>query len=244
MFDVFLTADGWISLLTLTVLEVVLGIDNIIFISILAAKVPAHQKDKARTVGLMGALVSRLLLLSVISWVASLTTPLWTIFSIELTGKSIILMTGGLFLLYKATKEIHTKLEGHPEEAANIKGTTTFNAVITQIILIDIVFSLDSVITAVGMSQSLLIMVIANILALGIMLLASKSISDFVDQHPTIKVLALSFLLMIGVVLVGEALAFHIPKGYVYFAMAFSVFTEVLNIRTSKKAKIASQAEK
>lgn len=237
MFDIFATGDAWLSLLTLTALEIVLGIDNIIFISILAGKVNAAQRDKARSIGLMGALVSRLLLLSMMSWLASLTTPLFTVMDIPFSGKSVILFAGGLFLLYKATKEIHSKLEGAEESHGNKKGHSTLSAVILQITLIDIVFSIDSVITAVGMSQSLLIMVLANILAMIIMLLASKSIAEFVDRHPTIKVLALSFLMMIGLVLVGEALSFHIPKGYVYFAMAFSVFTEVLNIRASKKTR-------
>ena len=236
MFDIFLTSDAWLSLLTLTLLEIVLGVDNIIFISILSAKVPPNQRERARNIGLMGALVSRLLLLSVMSWLATLTTPIAKIFTIELSGKSIILLVGGLFLLYKATKEIHSKLEGADEISAQVKGSSTLKAVITQIILIDIVFSIDSVITAVGMSQSLLIMVLANIIALIVMLLAAKSIAQFVEDHPTIKVLALSFLMMIGLVLVGEGLSFHIPKGYVYFAMAFSVATEMLNIRASKKA--------
>ncbi|MCX6118174.1 MAG: TerC family protein [Proteobacteria bacterium] len=236
MFDIFLTGDAWLSLLTLTLLEIVLGVDNIIFISILSAKVPAHQRDKARNIGLLGALVSRLMLLSVMSWLATLTTPIAKIFTVEFSGKSIILLVGGLFLIYKATKEIHSKLEGADEISAQVKGSSTLKAVVTQIILIDIVFSLDSVITAIGMSQSLIIMFLANIIALIVMLVAAKSIAQFVEDHPTIKVLALSFLMMIGLVLVGEGLSFHIPKGYVYFAMAFSVATEMLNIRASKKA--------
>lgn len=236
MFDVFATSDAWFSLITLTALEVVLGIDNIIFISILAAKVRPDQRDKARSLGLLGALVTRLGLLSAMSWLASLTAPLFTAAGVEFSGKSLILMIGGLFLLYKSTKEIHSKVEGHGDPYA-VKGgpVSTLSSVIAQIAIIDIVFSIDSVITAVGMSQSLLIMVIANLIALALMLVASKPISTFVEDHPTIKVLALSFLLMIGVVLVGEALSFHIPKGYVYFAMAFSFFNELLNIRASKK---------
>lgn len=238
MLETFLTSDALISLATLTALEVVLGIDNIIFISIIAGKLPKEKRDTARKAGLVGALVSRLALLSVMSWLASLTTPLATVGSFDISGKSIILFIGGLFLLYKATKEIHSKLEGEEHESATATlRHPTLVAVITQIMLIDIVFSIDSVITAVGMTQHLGIMVLANILALFVMLFASGSISSFVDQHPTIKILALSFLLMIGLVLVGEAAGFHIPKGYVYFAMGFSVFVEMMNIRITKKSR-------
>lgn len=234
MFEVFSTSDAWLSLLTLTALEIVLGIDNIIFISILAGRVKPELRDRARQVGLMGALATRLLLLSGISWITKLTTPLFTIFEIDFSGKALILLAGGLFLLYKATKEIHHKLEGENEAQAGGKGHLSFRSVILQVMILDVVFSIDSVITAVGMSQSLTIMILANIIALAIMLLASKSIASFVEQHPTIKVLALSFLLMIGLVLIGESFGLHIPKGYVYFAMAFSAFTEFLNIRASK----------
>lgn len=237
MFDVFSTSEAWISLLTLTSLEIVLGIDNIIFISILAGKVKAADRDKARTAGLIGALVSRLGLLATISWIVGLTKPIASIGSLELTGKSIILLVGGLFLLYKATNEIHSKLEGEEVHQETTRGSASLGSVILQIMLIDVVFSIDSVITAVGMSQSLTIMVLANIIALGVMLVAAKSIATFVDSHPTIKILALSFLLMIGLVLIADALTMHIPKGYVYFAMAFSVFTEFLNIKATKKAK-------
>jgi predicted tellurium resistance membrane protein TerC len=236
--DIIFNTENLISLATLTALEVVLGIDNIIFISILAGKVRPEQRDTARKAGLLGALVTRLGLLSIISWIAQLTTPIGSLFGIDITGKSIILFAGGLFLLFKATKEIHSKLEGeeHAGAGSGLK-QTTLRAVIIQIMLIDLVFSIDSVITAVGMTQNLAIMVIANIIALAVMLIASGSISRFVDDHPTIKILALSFLLMIGLVLVGEASGFHIPKGYVYFAMGFSVFVELINIRASKKAK-------
>jgi len=236
--EIIFNSENLISLATLTALEIVLGIDNIIFISILAGKVRPEQRDTARKAGLMGALVTRLGLLSIISWIAQLTTPIGSLFGVDITGKSIILFAGGLFLLFKATKEIHSKLEGeeHAGAGSGLKQTTLM-AVIIQIMLIDIVFSIDSVITAVGMTQNLAIMVIANIIALAVMLIASGSISRFVDDHPTIKILALSFLLMIGLVLVGEASGFHIPKGYVYFAMGFSVFVELINIRASKKAK-------
>lgn len=236
--SMFVNPENLISLATLTSLEVVLGIDNIIFISILAGKLPKEQRDTARKAGLWGALISRLALLSAISWIASLTTPIGTLFGVAVTGKSIILLAGGLFLLFKATKEIHSKLEGdeYSQADAGIQ-RLTMKSVILQIMLIDIVFSIDSVITAVGMTQHLGIMVTANIIALAVMLLASGSIANFVEQHPTIKILALSFLLMIGLVLIGEASGLHIPKGYVYFAMGFSVFVELINIRVSKKAK-------
>jgi predicted tellurium resistance membrane protein TerC len=238
LLEIIFNTENLISLATLTALEVVLGIDNIIFISILAGKVRPEQRDTARKAGLLGALVTRLGLLSIISWIAQLTTPIGSLFGVDITGKSIILFAGGLFLLFKATKEIHSKLEGeeHAGAGSGLK-QTTLRAVIIQIMLIDLVFSIDSVITAVGMTQNLAIMVIANIIALGVMLIASGSISRFVDDHPTIKILALSFLLMIGLVLVGEASGFHIPKGYVYFAMGFSVFVELINIRASKKSK-------
>jgi predicted tellurium resistance membrane protein TerC len=236
--EIVFNTENLISLTTLTALEVVLGIDNIIFISILAGKVRPEQRDTARKAGLMGALVTRLGLLSIISWITQLTTPIGSVLGFDITGKSIILFAGGLFLLFKATKEIHSKLEGeeHAGAGSGLK-QTTLRAVIIQIMLIDLVFSIDSVITAVGMTQNLAIMVIANIIALAVMLIASGSISRFVDDHPTIKILALSFLLMIGLVLVGEASGFHIPKGYVYFAMGFSIFVELINIRASKKAK-------
>ncbi len=236
--SILFSGENLISLATLTALEVVLGIDNIIFISILAGKLPKEQRDSARKAGLMGALVTRLLLLSVISWIASLTTPLGSFLGVNITGKSIILLAGGLFLLFKATKEIHHKLEGaeHSDATGGAK-YATFRAVIIQIMLIDLVFSIDSVITAVGMTQHLGIMVAANVIALIVMLVASGAIAQFVDDHPTIKILALSFLLMIGLVLVGEASGFHIPKGYVYFAMGFSVCVELINIRVSKKFK-------
>lgn len=238
MLEHLMTSEALLSLATLTALEIVLGIDNIIFISILASKLPKEKRDAARKVGLMGALVSRLALLSAISWLASLTTPFWSILGVDVTGKSLILCAGGLFLLYKATKEIHSKLEGEEHESAGsgLKGAS-FGAVIGQIMLIDVVFSIDSVITAVGMSQSLIIMVLANIIALCVMLLASGGIARFVDEHPTIKILALSFLMMIGLVLVGESTGFHVPKGYVYFAMGFSVFVEMINIRITKKSR-------
>lgn len=231
-------SESLISLVTLTLLEIVLGIDNIIFISILAGKLPQEKRATARKAGLMGALISRLILLSAISWMVRLTSPLFQMGSIEVTGKSIILLLGGLFLIWKATKEIHSKLEGEDHESAQSGVVNaSLSGVILQITLIDVVFSIDSVITAVGMSQSLVIMVTANLIALALMLLASGEIAKFVEKHPTIKILALSFLLMIGLVLVGEGTGFHIPKGYVYFAMGFSVFVEMINIKISRRSE-------
>ena len=229
----------WISLLTLTALEVVLGIDNIIFISILAGKLPAHQQDKARKTGLMLALVTRILLLLSISWVMSLTKPLFTVPLVHhpVSGKDLILLFGGLFLIGKSVIEIHEKLEGADGHATASLGTVTFAGVVTQILVLDMVFSLDSVITAVGMADVLGVMVAAVIIAMGIMLWSAKSISDFVNRHPTLKMLALSFLILIGVMLVGESLGQHIPKGYIYFAMAFSFAVEMLNLRLRAQKK-------
>ena len=235
--DFLLSPEVLLSLLTLTALEIVLGIDNIIFISILAGRVQPADRDKARKLGLMGALVSRLALLSVISFIVKLTTPLFAWGGIEITGKGLILLVGGLFLLYKATVEIHAKIEGVDHAGHGTKAVATLGAVVMQITILDIVFSIDSVITAVGLTPYVSIMVVANLIALAIMLVASKPISDFVEAHPTVKVLALSFLLMIGLLLVAEAFGVHVPKGYVYFAMGFSVFVELVNIRIAKKCK-------
>jgi predicted tellurium resistance membrane protein TerC len=228
--------ESWIALLTLTSLEIVLGIDNIIFISILAGKLPEKDQDRARRIGLMMAMFTRILLLFSLSWLTSLTTPFMEIGSFHLTGRALILVIGGLFLLAKATFEIHEKLEGE-EHDKDSSATVSFASVILQITLLDIVFSLDSVITAVGMVDQLAIMVIAVVIAVLIMLWAAGPISDFVNERPTIKILALSFLLLIGFSLVAEGLEFHIPKGYIYFAMGFSVFVEVLNIQLRKRVK-------
>ncbi len=228
--------QAWISLLTLTGLEIVLGIDNIIFISILAGKLPADQQDRARKTGLMLALITRIALLASIAWMAKLTTPLFTLLDHGVSGRDLILLIGGLFLLVKSTTEIHHKLEGE-EGSANPSGTATFGAVLVQIALLDVVFSLDSVITAVGMAQHLPVMITAVVLSMGVMLLAAGSISDFVNRHPTLKILALSFLLLIGTTLIAEGLGFHIPKGYVYFAMAFSFGVEMLNLRLRRKSQ-------
>ena len=232
--DWFSDPNAWIGLLTLTALEIVLGIDNIIFISILAGRLPAAQRPKARRLGLAGAFVSRLGLLFSIAWIVTLKEPLFEVVGIEISGRSLILILGGLFLIAKATHEIHEKLEGE-EQAGEIKGPArSLLAVILQIMVIDIVFSLDSVITAVGMVNEISIMVAANVVALGFMLMAAEGIARFVDRHPTVKMLALAFLVLIGTNLIAEGLGQHIPKGYTYFAMAFSVAVEMLNLRLRK----------
>ena len=229
--------NAWIGLLTLTALEIVLGIDNIIFISILAGRLPEAQRPKARRLGLAGAFVTRLALLFSIAWIVRLTRPLFEVAGLEISGRSLILILGGLFLIAKATHEIHEKLEGE-QEASELKGpATSLTSIVAQIMVIDIVFSLDSVITAVGMVDQISIMVAANIVALGFMLMAAGSIAGFVDRHPTVKMLALAFLVLIGTNLVAEGLGQHIPKGYTYFAMAFSVAVEMLNLRLKKVAE-------
>ncbi len=224
--------EAWIALATLTALEIVLGIDNIIFISILVGRLPAEKRNFARRLGLSLAMVMRILLLLSLAWVMGLVDPLFRVGGKQVSGRDLILILGGLFLLWKSVHEIHKNLEG-PEEAhaAGGTGAVTMGAVLTQIAVLDIVFSLDSVITAVGMARHVPIMVIAIVIAVGIMMMAAKSIGDFVDRHPTIKMLALSFLIMVGIALIAEGFEFHIPKGYIYFAMAFSVAVEMLNIR-------------
>jgi predicted tellurium resistance membrane protein TerC len=228
--------ESLIALLTLTVLEIVLGIDNIIFISILSGKLPKHQQDNARLTGLALAMITRILLLFSIVWIMKLTLPLFTVLGQEISGRDIILIAGGLFLLAKSTFEIHDKLEGD-EGHRSAKVAKSFGSVITQILLLDIVFSLDSVITAVGMANNIIIMIVAVVIAVGIMMVSSKSISNFVEKHPTVKMLALAFLLLIGVSLIAEGLDQHISKGYIYFAMAFSVFVEMLNLKMKSKTK-------
>ncbi len=227
-------ADGqaWIALVTLIVLEIVLGIDNIIFISIVAGRLPAARRASARTTGLAVAVVSRVALLVSITWVMRLTTPLLEVWDRPVTGRDLILIAGGMFLLGKATTEIHARLEGGEERhGEDGRAGVTFAGVILQILLLDVVFSLDSVITAVGMVDQISIMVIAVIVAVGVMMAFAGQLSDFVHRHPTVKMLALAFLLMIGFTLVAEGFGQHIPKGYTYFAMAFSVFVEMLNLR-------------
>lgn len=229
----------WISLVTLTALEIVLGIDNVIFISILAGKLPKEQQDKARKLGLSLALITRVILLMSITWVMSLTKVLFTlpVFDLGITGKSLILFIGGLFLIGKSVVEIHEKLEGQDGHATGGPKGASFRSTIIQILLLDIVFSLDSVITAVGMANHLWVMIVAVVIALGVMLVFAGTISDFVNRHPTLKMLALSFLILIGVMLVGESLGQHIPKGYIYFSMAFAFIVEMLNLRLRKKSQ-------
>ncbi len=228
--------EAWIALATLTALEIVLGIDNVIFISILAGKLPLDQQSKARRLGLGAALLTRIALLFSLAWIVRLTAPLISVAGLALSGRDLILLAGGLFLLGKATHEIHERLEGESAHDA-AGGSASFTGVIVQIMLLDVVFSLDSVITAMGMANEIGVMVTAVIIAVGIMLLAAGAISGFVERHPTVKILALSFLLLIGVSLMAEGLHHHIPKGYIYFAMAFSVFVEIINLRVRKKSE-------
>lgn len=237
--------EAWISLLTLTVLEIVLGIDNIVFISILAGKLPQNQQKKARQLGLALAMITRVLLLMSLSWIMRLTAPLFNIGDwigitnpewlekLAISGRDLILLIGGLFLIYKSTHEIHNKLEGEQENEGKVK-VHSFSGVIVQILILDIVFSLDSVITAVGMADHIEIMIAAVVIAVIVMMISAGAISNFVNKHPTVKMLALSFLLLIGVSLLAEGLDQHIPKGYIYFAMAFSVLVEMLNLRMKR----------
>ncbi len=228
--------QAWIGFVTLAVLEIVLGIDNIVFISILAGKLRVERRSRARRLGLALAMVMRILMLLSISWIVRLTAPLFTVLGEEISGRDLVLLVGGLFLLAKATHEIHGKLEGEEGEAS-VRVAPSFASVIVQIMLLDIVFSLDSVITAIGMVQQVGVMIAAVVVAVGFMMAFAGPLSDFVDRHPTVKMLALSFLLMIGVMLIAEGLDHHIPKGYVYFSMAFSVFVEMLNIRLRKVSR-------
>jgi len=225
--------QAWIAFVTLVALELVLGVDNVIFISILAGKLPAAQQQRARVTGLALAVLSRILLLFSLSWIIGLSAPLFTLFEFEISGRDVILILGGLFLLGKSTYEIHQKLEGEEGHTSD-RVKTTFLSVILQVLLLDAVFSLDSVITAVGMVDQLEIMVAAVVIAAVVMILLAKPLGDFVERHPTIKILALSFLLLIGFTLIVEGLHQHIPKGYIYFAMGFSVFVEILNLRLRK----------
>jgi len=224
--------EALIALITLTVLEIVLGIDNIVFISIMAGKLPEKEQGKARTLGLGFALITRILLLLSLSWVVRLTAPIFTILNQDISGRDLILIIGGLFLLAKSTHEIHERLEGVEGGQPVRKVAASLAGVVVQIGLLDIIFSLDSVITAVGMARQLWVMILAVIIAIGVMMLAAGSIGAFVERHPTVKILALSFLLLIGMSLVAEGMEVHIPKGYIYFAMAFSVFVEMLNLRS------------
>ncbi len=248
--EIFLNPDAWIALLTLTFLEIILGIDNIIFISILVGRLPAEQRVFARRAGLGLALITRLALLASLAWIMGLTEPLFTLLNQAISGRDIILIGGGLFLLAKSTHEIHNSLEGGEGHDESNPVVTSMGMVLAQIAVLDIVFSLDSVITAVGLADHVAIMAIAIILAVGVMLFAAKSIGDFVDAHPTIKILALSFLILVGVTLMIEGFDVHVPKGYIYFAMAFSVTVEMLNIKMRQRAnarnplKLRKQAPK
>ena len=230
------SVDGWVSLLTLSILEIVLGIDNVVFVSILAGKLPPADRERARKLGMLLAMFIRIALLLAITWVMGLTARLFSLIGHDVTGRDLILIVGGLFLIAKSTHEIHLKLEGDEEHGSGRKAAS-FAGVIFQILLLDIVFSLDSVITAVGMAEHLAVMIIAVVLAVAVMMLAARMVSDFVEQHPTVKMLALSFLLLIGMSLIGEGWGQHIPKGYIYFAMGFSVFVEAINLRVRAKQK-------
>ncbi|MBA3314275.1 MAG: TerC family protein [Planctomycetota bacterium] len=242
LFDWVNSPAAWVALFTLVVMEIVLGIDNIIFISILASKLPAAQQNKARTLGLAAAMITRILLLLSISWIMKLEDPLFTIDLPglklseevqEISGRDIILLLGGLFLIGKATFEIHNKLEGEEGGRTNVK-TASFASVIVQIMILDLVFSLDSVITAVGMADDIGVMILAVVVAVGVMMVSARPVAEFVERRPTVKMLALSFLILIGVALVADGLGRHIPKGYIYFAMAFSVMVELLNLKLRK----------
>jgi predicted tellurium resistance membrane protein TerC len=237
--EIFLDAGSWVALLTLTFLEIVLGIDNVIFISIVTAKLPQEQQPRARNLGLTLALVFRIILLLGITWIVGFSEPLFSILGVEISGRDLILMAGGLFLLAKSTSEIHHKVEGEEiaQEEGGKKMVQSFSKIIIQIVLLDMVFSFDSILTAVGLTQEVLIMIIAVIISIIIMMLFAGKISDFINKHPALQILALSFLILIGFMLVIEGLHFHVPKGYIYFAVAFSLLVEVLNMRLRKKSK-------
>jgi len=238
--------QAWVALATLTALEIVLGIDNIVFISVLVGRLPKERRNKARTIGLALAMVMRILLLLTLTWIMRLTTPVFTVFQNVISGRDIILLAGGLFLLAKSTHEIHQSLEGEPESARK-KLARSFASVLIQIALLDMVFSLDSVITAVGLADHIPVMILAIVIAVVIMMLSARFIGNFVDNHPTIKMLAMAFLLLVGFSLMGEGLDLHIPKGYIYFAMAFSLGVEILNLklraRSQKRVKLHKPME-
>ncbi len=237
MIQLLLQPENLMSLLSLTILEIVLGIDNIIFISILVSKLPTDAQPKARTVSLVAALVLRLVLLGAIGWIISLESPLFTMFQEEISGKDLVMLIGGLFLMYKAITEIHSKIEGGVE-GGGAQVASSFATVILQSVALSFIFSIDSIITAIGLSKEVLIMAIAIIVSTLVMLVAAKSVSDFIHEHPTTKMLGLALLLLIGVLLVAEAFEVHVPKGYMYFAIAFSLLVEVLNIKMKKKATL------
>lgn len=236
MMEIFLQPENWVALLTLTFLEIVLGIDNIIFISIVSNKLPEKQQGKARNLGLSLALILRIVLLLGITWIISFKEPLFTILEQEVSGRDLILLIGGLFLLGKSTMEIHHKMEGETQHESQ-KKSASFLSVIVQIIALDMIFSFDSILTAVGLTDEIVLMIIAVIISIGIMMVFAKKISDFINQHPTLEILALSFLILIGFMLMVEALHFHVPKGYIYFAVFFSLVVELINMRMRKNRK-------
>ena len=238
MFDWIADPNAWVALGTLTALEIVLGVDNIIFISILSGRVPKEEQAKARFIGLMLALVGRVALLLSLAWIMRLTEPVFSVLEFSFSGRDLILIGGGLFLLAKSTHEIHNKLEGEVDSTSGSKAVT-FSGVLVQIFILDLVFSLDSVITAVGMVDIVPVMITAIVLAILFMMVSAKAVSEFIERHPTVKMLALSFLLMVGVALVAEGFEFHLPRGYIYFAMAFSVFVEMLNLKLRSRKKMA-----
>ncbi len=243
MIELLTDPQAWIAFATLTLLELVLGIDNIIFISILVDKLPPHLRERGRRIGLFGAMFMRIGLLLVLAWIIGLVQPLFTVLGQEISGRDLILIIGGLFLIYKSTGEIHQSFEGDEDKASISPVTATFGSVIVQIMLVDIVFSLDSIITAVGMVDDVRVMIAAVVASVGLMMLFARSIGEFVSNNPTIKMLALSFLVVVGVVLIAEGFDHHVPKGYIYFAMAFAVGVEMLNIRLRKKSIGAGAAE-
>ena len=233
--ELFLQPETWVALLTLTFLEIVLGIDNIIFISIVTNKLPQEQQPKARFLGLSLALIFRIGLLLGVTWIITFTEPLFTVFSLEVSGRDLILLGGGLFLIFKSTVEVHHKMEGE-EGHENKSAAKSFFSTIVQIILLDIIFSFDSILTAIGLTQEIILMIIAVVISIGIMMAFSKNISDFISKHPTLEILALSFLILIGFMLMIEALHYHVPKGYIYFAVFFSLVVEIINMRVRKKS--------
>jgi predicted tellurium resistance membrane protein TerC len=235
MFEWIVSPEAWVALATLTALEIVLGIDNIIFLSILVGRLPEQQRGMGRTLGLGFAMLTRLGLLFSLTWVMSLTHPFMSFFGYDISGRDLILIGGGLFLLYKATIEIHQSVEGESEETDLKSGSSNFFLIILQIAVLDIVFSLDSVITAVGLVSQITLMAIAIVIAVGVMMFAAKTIGEFVERHPTVKILALAFLVIVGITLIMEGFDVHVPKGYIYFAMAFSLIVEMINIRMRKK---------
>lgn len=234
--EIFAQPESWVALLTLTFLEIVLGIDNIIFISIVSNKLPAEKQGKARNIGLLLALVFRIGLLLGVTWIITFTEPLFTLFTVDFSGRDLILLGGGLFLIFKSTMEIHHRVEGE-EKKQDTSGSTSLLSVIVQIILLDMIFSFDSILTAIGLTEEIILMIIAVVISIGIMMVFAKKISNFISKHPTLEILALSFLILIGFMLGIEAVGFHVPKGYIYFAVFFSLLVEMLNMKMRRNIK-------